>query len=60
MRYPNLAVVLAFGGAGNSTNGAVDGRITDFLGDAACQVNAQGWPGFGEAPAQLAVQPNCN
>ncbi len=49
------------GGVGNSTNSAVYGRIIDFLGDATCQVLAgEGWPAFGEAPAQLAVQPNCN
>ncbi|HEX5045068.1 MAG TPA: serine hydrolase domain-containing protein, partial [Candidatus Polarisedimenticolaceae bacterium] len=49
------------GGVGNSTNGRVYGRIADFLGDAVCQVIAgEGWPGFGEAPAQLAVQPSCN
>jgi hypothetical protein len=48
------------GGVGNSSNGTVYGRISDFLGDAACKVNAQGWPQLAEAPAQLGVLPNCN
>jgi hypothetical protein len=48
------------GGVGNATNRGVYGRITDFLGDAACKVDSQGWPQNAEAPAQLGVLPNCN
>ena len=36
----------------SSTNGAVYGRIMDFLGDATCQVAAAGWPALGDLPAQ--------
>ena len=37
-----------------NTNGSIYGRIVDFLGDATCQVQAGGWPGLGDLPAQLA------
>ena len=47
------------GGVGSS-NSTVYGRIIDFLGDAACKVNQQGWPQIAEPPAQLQVVPDCD
>jgi hypothetical protein len=47
------------GGVGSS-NSTVYGRILDFLGDAACKVNAQGWPQTAQPPAQLGVLPTCD
>jgi hypothetical protein len=48
------------GGVGNSTNGNVYTRIADFLADAACKVNNQGWPPMAEPPAQVNFIPPCN
>jgi hypothetical protein len=44
---------------GNSDNDTVYGRILDLLGDAACQVEADGWPVVAEPPP-LGILPNCN
>lgn len=48
------------GGVGSSSNNVVYGRIFDFLGDAACKVDAEGWPQLAEPPAQIAMQPDCD
>ncbi|MGH9869524.1 MAG: serine hydrolase [Candidatus Polarisedimenticolia bacterium] len=45
--------------AGNSNNGNVYGRIIDIMADAACTVDAQGWPAMAEPQAVL-FNPICN
>jgi CubicO group peptidase (beta-lactamase class C family) len=47
-------------GMSNSSNGSVYGRIIDYLGSAACQVEQQGWPQIADPPPVLIAQPPCN
>jgi CubicO group peptidase (beta-lactamase class C family) len=47
-------------GMSNSSNATVYGRIIDFLGAAACEVEQLGWPQMADPPAVLAIQPPCN
>ena len=57
-RAPTTLNNPAFNATGNSSNGTVYGRIVDFLGDAACEVDADGWPALAEPQAQIQMQ--CN
>ncbi len=43
-----------------SSNSTAYGRIIDYLGDAACEVAAQGWPALADPQAQVQALPVCN
>jgi len=59
-RAPSTLNNPAFNATGNSSNATVYNRILDFLGDAACKTNLQGWPVLAEPPAQIQMVPDCD
>ena len=47
-------------GSVGASDSDVYGRIREFLGDATCEVDANGWPAVAEPQAQIALPPVCN